>query len=88
MTYNLIEHIFDEIYLRSCNARKTMFSCENDWHDDSVHGSLPKFLFLFVKGLSQFYPPKIIDFYFDSLSFASFNWEFLLLCGNLMTLFV
>ena len=51
MTYNLIEHIFDEIYLGSCNARKTMFSCENDWHDDSVHGSLPTF-FLFVKGLS------------------------------------
>ena len=41
MTYILIEHTFKEIYSRSCDVRKKEFSCENDWHDDSNHGSLP-----------------------------------------------
>ena len=41
MTYNLIERTFKKIYYRSRNTRKKEFSCENDWHDDSNHGSLP-----------------------------------------------
>ncbi len=46
MTYNLIEHKFKELYSRSCNDRKRAFSCENDWHDDSDHGSLPTIFLL------------------------------------------
>ena len=49
VTHNLIEHTFKEIYSRSCNARKKEFSCENDWHDDSNHGSLPDFFFSLLK---------------------------------------
>ena len=42
MTYSLIEQNIKKRF-RSCNARKTPFSCENDWHDDSMHGSLPNY---------------------------------------------
>ena len=54
--YSLIEHNIKE-YFRSCNARKTTFSCENDWHDDSMHGSLPNSSFSkrFIRGLSKNY---------------------------------
>ena len=82
MTYNLIERTFKEIYYRSRNTRKKEFSCENDWHDDSNHGSLPTIFFLFTKGLSQ-YHPKIIDFYFDISFRFPLNWKcFLLLCDR------
>ena len=47
MTYNLIERTFKEIYYRSRNTRKKEFSCENDWHDDSNHGSLPTIFSLY-----------------------------------------
>ena len=48
MTYNLIERAFKEIYiLDHAMIEKKEFSCENDWHDDSNHGSLPTIFSLY-----------------------------------------
>ena len=83
MTYTSNKQIIKE-FVQSWNITKITFTCENDWHDDSIRGSLPNMYISFYK----VYHNSIQSYRF--LFWQSFiaSMHKFYYCSNLMTLFV